>query len=127
MPEYEDLKNLKEKLFEYRYEIASLTKTEDWKVCDKEKICQSLKNSKARVEYGLVYELFKAPYAGSDVFNSLTKLFNLTKKELVIPDFYELMSITSLYKNRGSKSDIGNERGIFNVPKVRSIFDKVIF
>ena len=86
-----------------------------------------MKNGKARDECGLVYELFKAPYAGPDVFNSLTKLFNLTKKELVVPDFYDLMSITSLYKNRGSKSDIGNERGIFNVPKVRSIFDKVIY
>ena len=69
MPEYENLKNLKERLFEYRYEIASLTKTEEWKVCEIEKICQSLKNSKARDECGLVYELFKAPYAGSDVFN----------------------------------------------------------
>ena len=37
------------------------------------------------------------------------------------------MSITSLYKNVGLKSDIGNERGIFNLNKVRSIFDKVIY
>ena len=37
------------------------------------------------------------------------------------------MSITSLYKNKGIRSDISNERGIFNVSKVRSIFDKVIY
>ena len=37
------------------------------------------------------------------------------------------MSITSLYKNKGLKSDISNERGIFNVSKVWSIFDKVIY
>ena len=57
----------------------------------------------------------------------MTKLFNLIKKEIIIPDFFELMSITSLYKNKGARSDLGNERGIFNVSKVRSILDKVLY
>ena len=39
----------------------------------------------------------------------------------------ELMSITSLYKNKGVRSDLGNDRGIFNVSKVRSILDKVVY
>ena len=29
--------------------------------------------------------------------------------------------------SKGSKSDLSNERGIFNLSKVRSIFDKVIY
>jgi hypothetical protein len=91
------------------------------------KICKSLKNNKARDECGFIYELFKPSNAGPDVFQSLTKLFNLMKHELTIPEFFELMSITSLYKNKGSRSNISNERGIFNVPKVRSIFDKAIY
>ena len=74
-----------------------------------------------------IYELFKPPFAGSDVFNSLTKLFNLIKKELLIPEFFELMSITSLYKNKGVQSELSNDRGIFNVSKVKSILDKVIY
>ena len=37
------------------------------------------------------------------------------------------MLITSLYKSRGVRSDLSNERGIFNVSKVRSIFDKIIY
>ena len=36
------------------------------------------------------------------------------------------MSVTNLYKNRGLKV-IGNERGIFNLSKVISIFDKIIY
>ena len=75
----------------------------------------------------MVYELFKPPYAGEDVYKSLTRLFNDIKQELIIPDFFDFMSITSLYKQKGSRSDISNERGIFNVSKVRSIFDKVIY
>ena len=92
-----------------------------------EKVCKSLKNSKARDECGLVYELFKPPYAGPDIAQSLTKLFNLIKEELIIPEFFQVMSITSLYKNRGLKSDISNERGIFSIAKVRSIFEKIIY
>ena len=125
--DYEQLKELKENLFKLRYEISSRNKSEDWKVEQIEKVCKSLKNSKARDECGFIYELFKPPYAGPDVYKSLCKLFNMTKQELEIPEFFELMSITSLYKNRGSRSDLSNERGIFNVPKVRSICDKVIY
>ena len=126
-PEYEHMKELKKKLFELRFEISSKMPAEDWTVNQIEKICKSLKNSKARDECGLVYELFKAPYAGTDIFSSLTKLFNLIQKELIIPDFFELMSITSLYKNKGVRSDISNERGIFNLPKVRSLLDKLLY
>ena len=37
------------------------------------------------------------------------------------------MSITSLWKSKGSRNELSNDRGIFNVSKVRSIFDKVIY
>ena len=44
-----------------------------------------------------------------------------------IPDFLQKMAITSLYKNKGIKSDFSNQRGVFNVSKVRSILDKVLY
>ena len=115
---------LKENLFELRLQIASNTKSDDWLSDKIEKICKSLKNSKAKDECGLVYELFKPPCAGTDIYHSLTKLFNSIKHELVVPDFFELMSITSLYKQKGLKSEISNERRIFNVSKVRSILTR---
>ena len=125
--EYEQLKELKENLFKLRYEISKQTISEDWDTEQIVEICKYLKNNKARDESGLIYELFKPLYAGPDVYKSLCKLFNMAKSEMEIPEFFELMSITSLYKNRGMKSDISNERGIFNVSKVRSLFDKVIY
>ena len=87
LPEYEQLKVLKENLFELRYEISREMKSEDWKVEKIEKICKSLKNNKARDECGLIFELFKPPYSGSDVYESLTKLFNIAKQNLEIPEF----------------------------------------
>ena len=87
-PEYEEIKQLKEKLFDLRYQIASLNKSENWNVEKVEKICKSLENSKARDEAGFVYELFKPPYAGQDLYDSLTKLFNLARQELAIHQFF---------------------------------------
>ena len=54
-------------------------------------------------------------------------MFNNIKSELEIPDFFQKMTITSLYKNKGVKSDFKNQRGIFNVSRVRSIMDKVLY
>ena len=54
-------------------------------------------------------------------------MFNSIKRELFVPDFFQKMTITSLHKNKGSKSDFKNQRGIFNVSKIRSIFDKVMY
>ena len=93
--EYEQLKELKENLFKLRYEISKQTISEDWDIEQIEEICKYLKNNKARDEVGLVYELFKPLYAGPDVYKSLCKLFNMAKIEMEIPEFFELMSITS--------------------------------
>ena len=85
-----------------------------------------LKNGKSRDESGLIYELFKPQIAGHDLMNSLLVLFNKIKDQLVVPEFMQLASITSVYKRRGERSDISNERGLFTVSKVRSLMDKLI-
>ena len=76
---------------------------------------------------GLTYELFKPHYAGTDLYASLTSMFNKVKTQLEIPPFFEDMKITSIYKNKGSKRDLSNERGIFNVSKLRSMLDKLLY
>ena len=58
---------------------------------------------------------------------SLLNLFNGIKKELYIPEFMKSMIITSLYKQKGLKADFANQRGLFNLVKVRSIMDKMIY
>ena len=46
-------------------------------------------------------------------------MFNGMKKELRIPEFLEEMSISSFYKSKGARSKLKNDRGVFNVVKVR--------
>jgi hypothetical protein len=74
-----------------------------------------------------VYELFKPNSAGEDIFKSLTMMFNLIKSEMKAPLFMKKMTITSLYKNRGARNDFNNQRGIFNLSKVKSMLDKLIY
>ena len=104
-----------------------MQKSDNWNYEQIMKVCKSLKNSKARDEMGLIYELFKPPYAGMDVYNSLSNMFSEIKQQLKIPSFFEKMSITSIYKNKGLRCELSNERGIFNVAKLRSILDKMIY
>ena len=75
----------------------------------------------------MIFELFKPQYVGSDLIASLLIMFNKIKDSQFIPEFMKEMSITSFYKNSGKKSDLSNDRGVFNLCKVRSILDKLIY
>ena len=76
---------------------------------------------------GLVYELFNPGVAGHDLTESLVILCNKIKEECQLPSFLELTNITSIYKNKGSKLDLNNDRGIFSVTCLRSIIDKLMY
>ena len=126
-PEYCLLKELKIGLFEKRLELAKLRKTENWKLSDLIKVTKNLKSNKASDPMGLVNELFKPGVAGLDLQQSLLMLCNKVKNECAIPAFMELTNITSIFKNKGNKTDLNNDRGVFNVMTVRSIIDNLIY
>ena len=113
--------------FDIRLQVAHRRKTPEWTLSQLMKVLASLRTNKSRDASGLIYELFKPGVAGEDVIHSLLMLINMMKKECQIPDFMKTVQITSIYKNKGSKADLSNERGIFNVNKVRSIVDKLIY
>ena len=51
---------------------------------------------------------------------------NKIKEELDQPSFMEDANIVSLYKGKGSRSDVENARGIFILSILRTIKDKFI-
>ena len=85
------------------------------------------KIKKARDPHGMINELFKTDMAGSDLINSLLVFLNGIKQHTVSFDFLELANITSIYKNSGEKSNLNNERGIFNLVIIRDILDKMLY
>ena len=121
----EDLKSLKEYLFQLRLKYASQQISDDWKYSDLEKVLKSLKNGKARDPHGHIYELYK--YGGKDLKHSLLNFANLIKKKQKYPEILQPSNISSFYKSKGSRSDLNNDRGVFNVVKVRSIVDKLVY
>ena len=120
----EELKDLKEYLFKLKLKYAGQVISEDWSIDDLEKVLKSLKNGKARDPHGHIYEIFK--YAGKDLKVSLLKLFNLIKRKQKYPEILQPANISSFYKLKGDRSDLDNDRGVFNVVKVRSILDKAM-
>ena len=54
-------------------------------------------------------------------------MYNKVREEFEIPDFIQWANITSLYKGKGDRLDMSNERGIFIVSVFRSILMKLIY
>ena len=121
----ENVKYLKEYLFQLRLKHASSIISEDWKMADLEKVLKSLKNGNACDPHDHIYNLYK--YGGKDLKYSLMKLFNLVKRKQKYPDILQPSNISSFYKKKGDKSDLNNDRGVFNVVKIQSILDKLIY
>ena len=57
----------------------------------------------------------------------MLRMFNLMKKKQKYPTIFQASNISSFYKKTGDKTDMNNERGVFNVVKIRSILDKLIY
>ena len=114
----------RELLFEKRLKEAQLNKTPDWTEDD---MNDALKNNKSRYPLGYSNELFKPEHAGKDLKCAVLKMSNQIKKNQKFPEALSYCNITSLYKNKGSRKDFNNYRGIFRVTVIRSIVDKLIY
>ena len=101
-PNYSQLKELKDGLFNLRLKFARLRKTQSWTDTDLLKVRKQLKCKKAADPKGLIIELFNPGVAGSDLFQSLQMLCIMVKEECQIPAFMEWTNISSIYKKRGT-------------------------
>ena len=72
-----------------------------------------MKKDKARDPNGLINELFKDEVAGKDFKISLLSLLNKIREENFLPDFIQLADVATIYKGKGEKCDLKNDRGIF--------------
>ena len=127
IPAFAYLKNQKDTLFNERLKLSKLRKSVSWTEANLVTVLKSLKPKKSADPAGLINELFKPPIAGSDVINSLLILSNKVKDACEIPSFLQMTNISSIFKNRGSKNDLDNDRGLFTVSSVRSVIDKLIY
>ena len=125
-PELLEMYKLKMNLFKMRLEVSKNVKTEKWTSENLLNVLKGLKKNKSADPNGLIYELFRPEIIGTDLFASLLMLCNNVKDQLLIPQFMTLTDITSIFKQKGEKSDLENYRGLFGTSKVRSIIEKLV-
>ena len=126
-PEFEELKIMKNELFDLRLQASKSRKSDPWTLNNLENAIKGLKNEKARDPNGLVNEIFKEGVAGKDFKISLLTFFNKMKEENIIPDFVRYADVATIYKGKGEKCNLENDRGIFIVSIYRSILMRLIY
>ena len=124
---FSEMKRLKDELFEMKMNLASCNKSLPWTMENLEIILKKLKEGKSRDPNGWVRELFGNEVAGKELKNSMLILFNKMKDENYIPDFIRKADVTTIYKGKGEKCDLENDRGIFLVTVFRNILMSLIY
>ena len=102
-------------------------KSEPWDMTKMEKALKALKKDKARDPNGWANELFKDGIAGNNLKISLLDFCNKMKRENYIPEFARLADVVTIYKGKGSKNELVNERGVFIVTIIRSVLMRLIY
>ena len=85
---------------------------------------KTLKKNKAGDQEGWNNEMIL--YGGSKMIEALEILFNRKMKELRVPTEWEDMEVVSIYKNKGSRNEMKNRRGIFLTSILSKLLEKVI-
>ena len=125
--ENSDLFELQQKLVKKRLLITAHNKTPPWSENDVISALKSLKNGKCRDPLGLINEIFKPEVAGKDLISSLTIIMNKVKENNKIPALFRLKNISTIYKNKGSRADLENDRGVFICTVFNTILQKLIY
>ena len=125
--EMNDLRAMKETLCKLRLRQASKNKTPPWKMEQLDTVLFNLKRNKSRDPMGYANEIFHPSVAGADLKKAILGLMNRIKNEQVYPEALEKCNISSIFKNKGSRNSFEFYRGIFRVPILRTILDRLIY
>ena len=124
---YKNIRDLKNELWELRLQLLKEKSSFKWSLADLEKATKSLKNNQARDPNGMISEIFKSDNAGKDLKKAVLDLMNLVLETLEIPDYMQLADISSIFKNKNSRMDLANDRGIFLLSVLRKVLDKMVY
>ena len=123
-PEYKELQELKEYLCKLRLDITKKTKHDEWTIEELNKAIQKLPNNKCKDPHGHINELYKN--MGKDGLTSLLDMLNMIKESILIPRKLNLSNVSTIYKGKGSKQNVVNLRGIFKLPIIRNLLDRLV-
>ena len=123
----EETFHLKMKLWDAIQNFLQLCSSKPWEMADLEMVLQQLKCNKARDPSGLISELFKPDSMDIHFKYGLLIFMNGLKEHKQILEFLTLANIHTIYKKKGSRFDMSNQRGIFILSIWRKIADKLLY
>ena len=96
--DFEEIEELKNKLFSMRLKISQNKKSKTWNMKDLESVLKELKPQKARDPNGWINEIFSSEVAGKNLKISMLKLFNKMKEQNFLPQFLRKADVATIYK-----------------------------
>ena len=109
-----------------KLEQAKHNETKDWTMGELDQVLKNISKSKSNDPDGLNRSIFHLNCIGTILNCSLLTMFNRLKTEGLIPEFMKNATITTIPK-KGSKLLLKNERGIFMLSSVRTIFMRLLY
>ena len=109
-----------------KLEQAKHNETKDWTMGELDQVLKNISKSKSNDPDGLNRSIFHLNCIGTNLKRSLLTMFNRLKTEGLIPEFMKKATITTIPK-KGSKLLLKNERGIFMLSSVRTIFKRLLY
>ena len=88
-PDFKNIQDLKDEIFELKIEKAKTNKTEDWTIKELEAVLTEIKKGKSRDPEGMSRELFHPSIIGENLKMSILIMFNKLKKARTNSKFYE--------------------------------------
>ena len=126
-PKFLDIFFLKNELLESRLKTLVTNVSPAWDMDNLDVVLKSMKNNKTADPKGMVNKLSKTGCIGEDLKEALLSLLNGVKTNQMIPLFVTLANITTIFKNKGSRLDMKNDRGIFILTVLKKMLDKFIY
>ena len=75
----------------------------------------------------MISEILKSKMVGTDLKKAVFDLMNIVLKTFFIPEKMQYADITSIFKLKGSRMSLANDRGIFILGVLKKICDKLLY
>ena len=125
--EFKEVFVLKTQLWNQRLENVKTNISSKWKMLDIENVIKKIKKNLTSDPNNMINELLLPGVMGLDLKLGLLSLVNGIKKEIYFPKFMQLANIFTIYKNKGSRMEMKNDRGIFILSVFRKFLDNLLY
>ena len=122
--ELQDYERIQNKLCNTRIRESENVISPDFTFDEIKRVVQELKGDQCNDSTGLIREVFKT--SGNGLLLSILAMANSIKSSKVFPQNWSELWIKTLKKKKGSFKSLKNYRGIFIVPIISIIFEKLL-